>query len=645
MLRLDQSATASVETAVPPLHEGLQHAQELHEQGRLRDALAVLLRLWDAYPDSPHAPARASQLLLHFRELDAAEALIEQGQHAFPAVEAFFTAHARVAELRPAVGMATKRWKLVRTRFPEVAQGYSSGAAMLRAKGRPRKAEQLLRDGVAHLPQAFGLAVEYARAAAERRDWSAAAERWAAIRSGFPDAPIGHVGLCAVLREAGRLDEAGAVLEPAFDRWPAERDLLSEGARIASARGHWAEAAACWNKARSADPTFWMAWSEGALALHRLGQVDRAVPLLREAIERFAAEPAPVVYLGRILESTGEWASAAETCGLMRQRFPHLKEGHVGQATAFRMLGRLDEAGPALAEAAQRFPNDRDVMLEQVHHAYGREDWPEAAAFCAAGAQRFPQDNEFRRRGFEIHLRSVDAAAEVGSAPASPAIASLRPDARDLLMQFESLGGTGHGCEFGIYQRDRGAEPLGLLRWTDLGHEQLSDALETEFEGVGTPEQTLIFVPDTDMRKQYWTRDRRFYMVSGTSVFLDEVSEEKLFPQLCRRLQFLRRKMIDDLRAGKKIFVYKNMFRNLTDDELDRLYNAMRRYGDNTLFYLRYADATHPDGMVEWARPGLLVGYIEHFTSSPEDAFIGKPYDSFHRLTHAAHELWQADRH
>ncbi len=118
--------------------------------------------------------------------------------------------------------------------------------------------------------------------------------------------------------------------------------------------------------------------------------------------------------------------------------------------------------------------------------------------------------------------------------------------------------------------------------------------------------------------------------------------EEKLFPQLCRRLTFLRQKMIGDLRAGEKIFVYKNMFRNLTDAELDRFHAAMRRYGDNTLLIIRYSEPGHPDGTVVWDRPGLLVGYIDHFTSSPTEEFLGKPYDSFRRITVAAHALWAA---
>ncbi len=50
--------------------------------------------------------------------------------------------------------------------------------------------------------------------------------------------------------------------------------------------------------------------------------------------------------------------------------------------------------------------------------------------------------------------------------------------------------------------------------------------------------------------------------------------------------------------------------------EIDRLHAAIRTYGDTTLFYVRYSDETHPPGSVEAAAPGLLIGYIDHFTVS-----------------------------
>jgi hypothetical protein len=223
-----------------------------------------------------------------------------------------------------------------------------------------------------------------------------------------------------------------------------------------------------------------------------------------------------------------------------------------------------------------------------------------------------------------------DASSELG---ADPDLAAC-----DLMMNFESLGGSGHGCEFGILQRGFGAEPLGLLRWADLAPHLLAEALEQEFEGVGLVENTILFVPPGD-RPEYWTRDSRYWMAMRTFVAADATSEEQMREQVCRRLQFLRDKLIGDLRASAKIFVFKVIERNLTDQEIGRLHAAMRRYGDNTLLYVRYQDEEHPNGIVEVAADGLMIGYIDRFAHSKTDENLGPATQSWVALCKAAHAL------
>jgi tetratricopeptide (TPR) repeat protein len=209
----------------------------------------------------------------------------------------------------------------------------------------------------------------------------------------------------------------------------------------------------------------------------------------------------------------------------------------------------------------------------------------------------------------------------------------------DVAMQFESLGGSGHGCEFGLFQRHFSAEPLGLLRWADLAPDLLIRALETRLDGVGQIENTIIFIPDGS--DEWWTRDTRYWMAMRSFVKTADVDQERMTKQVCRRLVFLRRKLINDLEAGEKIFVYKNMVRNLTEAELNRLHAAVRAYGDSTLFYVRYADETHPAGTVEATEPGLLIGYIDHFAYSPEDKPMGPANHAWLALCERAYRLWK----
>jgi hypothetical protein len=95
------------------------------------------------------------------------------------------------------------------------------------------------------------------------------------------------------------------------------------------------------------------------------------------------------------------------------------------------------------------------------------------------------------------------------------------------------------------------------------------------------------------------------------------------------RLSFLRRQLIDDLKSGDKVFVFRDMFKNLTDQQIERLHSAVRRYGPGTLLYVRYSDEIHPAGSVEQAAPGLLIGYMSNFSNSIDNRYIGSCDDAW----------------
>ena len=196
----------------------------------------------------------------------------------------------------------------------------------------------------------------------------------------------------------------------------------------------------------------------------------------------------------------------------------------------------------------------------------------------------------------------------------------------ELFMKFESLGGTGHGCEFGLVQRHFGSEPLGLLRWADISFECLASALESQFEGVGDEQYTEVFSGD---HMEYWTRDKRFHMAMRTFVKITETSLERMTERVCMRLKFLRSKLISDLGTSEKIFVYRNMFRNLESAELLRLHATVGSYGNSILLYLCYADAEHLPGSVHWVKPGLMIGHMQRFAFSPENEKIGPSEELF----------------
>ncbi|HET6608386.1 MAG TPA: WcbI family polysaccharide biosynthesis putative acetyltransferase [Rhodopila sp.] len=212
-------------------------------------------------------------------------------------------------------------------------------------------------------------------------------------------------------------------------------------------------------------------------------------------------------------------------------------------------------------------------------------------------------------------------------------------DDRALLRHFESLGGAVRGAEFGHFQHNLGVAPLGLLSWADLAARLVIDALEQRFEGVGDPETTIVFRHSHG--SEWWTRDTRFWMAMRTHVQAQSESPDDAVPEILERLHSLRDRLLIDLREGRKLFVFRDLVHNLEAARLDRLHAAIRSYGPGTLFYLRYEDTEHPAGLVEAVKPGLLIGYVAHFSFSRQNQYIGPIDDVLLSLCRRAWALHQ----
>jgi hypothetical protein len=179
-----------------------------------------------------------------------------------------------------------------------------------------------------------------------------------------------------------------------------------------------------------------------------------------------------------------------------------------------------------------------------------------------------------------------------------------------LMMQFESLG---ENCEFGLAQRRCGAEPLGLLRFASAPIEKLLAALEDRFEGMGEADQ--VEVRASEDQSEYLVVHRRFGFLYHPWVLVGDAEPEYIRRRETTRLPFLRRKLLEDLEEGRKIFVYHGM-RRLSESEALRLLTAIRGYGPGTLLWVELHDATHRPGSVEAIRPGLFKAYIDRFAPS-----------------------------
>ena len=179
----------------------------------------------------------------------------------------------------------------------------------------------------------------------------------------------------------------------------------------------------------------------------------------------------------------------------------------------------------------------------------------------------------------------------------------------DLATRFESIGDN---CEFGLVQRRCDTEPLGLLRFSGSWSHDLVRGLETGFEGIGDPADIEPKLEGPSGRREFMIHERAYGLVYHSFVYEGERTPELMRQQEATRLKFLRRKFLEEMDAGEKIFVFKRGT-PVPEAEILPLYLALNRERPNTLLWIVPEEDGHPAGSVEVLMHGLLKGYIDRF--------------------------------
>jgi len=205
------------------------------------------------------------------------------------------------------------------------------------------------------------------------------------------------------------------------------------------------------------------------------------------------------------------------------------------------------------------------------------------------------------------------ASAVQSSLSPSSAASRRRKPIDELVLEFESLGDN---CEFGLVQRSVGAEPLGLLRFAgfylpvEIRLERLAAALENDFVGLGLLE--TISVEAAGESREFLVNESAYNLMYHSFMHEGQIDPEVLRQREATRLSFLRRKLLEDLKNGEKIWVWKSNLK-LPFDQIERLVTVLRRHGPNILLWVVEAGDADRPGSVERITDNLLKGYVERF--------------------------------
>jgi tetratricopeptide (TPR) repeat protein len=397
---------------------------------------------------------------------------------------------------------------------------------------------------------------------------------------------------------------------------------------VAEARGEWTEAEQRWRSFLSFDPNPWWAHTGLANALAQQGRAAEAESVLLAAQERLPQDGALFVDFAEIASREQQWPEAARRWATVRARWPEVR-AYLGEGLALAETGRFDEADKVIEEAMKRFPSQHDPVAVYAEIAVRRKDWQTAVLRWTHARMLFPELEGFGHRLFEarLHLYDADPTDDRAQDEEVPAMPEDRRAMYDLMMSFESLG---NGCEFGTVQRTYGAEPMGLLRWAAIGPQELVAALDSDFAGTGTLEQTNLWVH----RKEYIVGDKKFNMGMHTFINEDTISHEKMLEQSCRRLKFLSKKLLEDIKSAEKIFVY--LHPHLEASEVSALFKALRRHGKAWLLAVQVDAGTA--AKVELVEPRLMRGYVPTAGLQPGEGAYKIPIESWAVICRAAFE-------
>jgi len=503
-------------------------------------------------------------------------------------------------------------WEHIRLRHREHAEAHLNAALALLRLGHVAQADALLLHGATAFPDHVPLALECARNAFRSGDWTAALERWRAVMDRFPDSPDAFAGVGASLQLLGHLDDAEPILAEAAGRFPNHVEIAIELARVPHRRADWPAALARWSDVVRRFPDHPEGYAGAGVALQLLDRLDEADVLLRGAADRFPAHWGIAIEYARIPHRRADWQAALQRWRAVIERCPDAPDGPIGAGIALRQLKQFDESDSVFTEAMARFPDNLNLRIEFACVASERLDWEEARRRWQTARTQFPDDQSIKEALSYAMLQLQLATAEGTEPPNAgrePVATGPNADAANIMMQFESLGS---GCEFGLVQRHFDIEPLGLLRWGAISADRLAEALDSRFEGVGAPEQTMLF--EVGDEREYFFRDRRFSLEMHTFIRAADANYGEVLTRQARRARYLREKLLNDLDepAGfAKIFVYKPHFGTMPQHEIVTLHKALRRRGRHVLLVMQSADATHPNETIEAHADGLLMGYVE----------------------------------
>jgi tetratricopeptide (TPR) repeat protein len=342
-----------------------------------------------------------------------------------------------------------------------------------------------------------------------------------------------------------------------------------------------------------------------------------------------------------------DWELSKNRWHALIKLLPNDPAGYNGAALSLMRMGQLDSAEYILRSAPLEVIDDVDLSVTRAQLANARQNWTVALPLWERLKQKYPM-HEKVLQGYGNALQHLETLSndEYLSNNVSDLPQMHVPQREDvsvvgdeisktLMLNFESIGGN---CEFGLVQRHFGAEPISLLRWTEVPATALTRMLHTRFEALGDADQSEILLVQW---KEYFIIDKKFGLSFHTWVNEHEAHPDEIFKRQAKRIRRLRDALIELLKETGKIFVYKPT-KYISIELIYEIFKEFRGCGPNTLLLVQQSDQFNPAGTVREEADGLLLGYVSRLSPTliNSQAVWDIPYEEWRNLCKSALNIY-----
>jgi hypothetical protein len=204
------------------------------------------------------------------------------------------------------------------------------------------------------------------------------------------------------------------------------------------------------------------------------------------------------------------------------------------------------------------------------------------------------------------------------------AAAVARGSLRGIYEQFEPVG---NNCEFGAAQRHHGAEPLALFRWTSITPANLIRLLADRLQNYEAAERYRL---GGEPGGEFILREDVYGTASHTQLKAPDMDPAALLERLARRQAFLKRKFIETLAEGRKVFVYKYDHR-LDPHVIAAIRHGLAEMGAREFLFVMRAEGEDKPGTVRIESADCVVGFLSDMMPNTQH----HEWDAIVRRAHA----------